>query len=98
MLRLLIFACPLHQPTRYRTAVYEDWVKAEDTGSVPLLVDAAAKGVPEDLTITYRISQLGGVIMDEKITTLPGADIQSLRKIAQPDKKEARWARRTLHK
>ena len=85
-------------PTRYRTSVYESWAQSQETGSIPLLVDAAAKGKPDDLSIIYRISQLAGVVMDDKIASLPGADIKSLRKIAPPDRKEAKWARRTLHK
>lgn len=78
--------------------MYEDWAETQDTSSIPLQVEAAAKGTSEDLSIIYRISQLTGLIMDEKITSLPGADVQNLRKIALPDRKEARWARRTLHK
>ena len=85
-------------PIRYRTAVYEEWAENQDTSCSPLLVNAAAKRMSKDLSTIYRISQLAGVIMDDRIAALPGADTQSLRKIALPDKKEARWARRTLHK
>ena len=82
----------------YRTAVYEAWVQNQGTSSVPLLAEAAAKGITEDLSIIYRISQLAGVIIDDRIASLPGAEVQNLRKIALPDRKEAKWARRTLHK
>ena len=78
--------------------MYEDWAEKQDTSCCPLLVSPAAKGMSEELSTIYRISQLAGVMMDDRIATLPGADTQSLRKIALPDRKEAKWARRTLHK
>ena len=78
--------------------MYEDWARSQETNSVPLLVNAVTKGTPEDLRIIYRISQLAGVIMDERVATLHGAETENLRKIATPDRREARWARRTLHK
>ena len=85
-------------PLRYRTSVYEDWARTQETSSVPLLANAVAKRTQEDLQTIYRISQLTGVIMDEKVATLHGAETDNLRKIAMPDRREARWARRTLHK
>ena len=83
---------------RYRTSVYESWSQTQETGSIPLLADAASKGKSDDRSNIYRLSQLAGVIMDDKIAALPGASVQNLRKIAPPDRREARWARRTLHK
>lgn len=78
--------------------MYENWAQNQETSSIPLLADAAIKGKSEDLSIIYRLSQLAGVVMDDKIASLPGANVQNLRKIAPPDRKEAKWARRTLHK
>ena len=85
-------------PTRYRTSVYESWAQCQETSSIPLLADAAIMGKSDDLSIIYRLSQLAGMVMDDKIASLPGANVQNLRKIAPPDRKEAKWARRTLHK
>lgn len=82
----------------YRTSLYESWAQYQETSSIPLLADAAIRGKSDDLSIIYRLSQLAGVVMDDKIASLPGANVQNLRKIAPPDRKEAKWARRTLHK
>lgn len=95
----LNFQCSLIiLPASYRTSLYESWAECQETGSIPLLADAAIKGKSDDLSIIYRLSHLAGVVMDDKIASLPGANVQNLRKIAPPDRKEAKWARRTLHK
>ena len=78
--------------------MYESWAECQETSSIPLLADAAIKSKSDDLSIIYRLSHLAGVVMDDKIASLPGANVQNLRKIAPADRKEAKWARRTLHK
>ena len=68
--------------------MYESWAQCQETGSIPLLADAAIKGKSDDLSIIYRLSQLAGVVMDDKIISLPGAIVQNLRQIAPPDRQE----------
>ncbi len=54
--------------------------------------------VHKDLVTLYRITQLTGVILDERVAELGGADINKCTSIAQPDRDEMEAARRTLHK
>ncbi len=54
-----------------------------------------------ELQVACRTSQLAGVMMDDRITTmeLPGAtDLANLKRIAAADQDEVQWARRTLHR
>lgn len=62
------------------------------------MAEPVAKGNNDDLNIIYRLSLLTGVMLDDRIQLLPGAEIGNLRKIASADRKEAQWARRSLHK
>lgn len=62
-----------------------------------LRVGLARSTVHKDLVTIYRITQLTGVILDERVTELGGADIKKCTIIAQPDRAEMEAARRTLH-
>ena len=62
------------------------------------MAQPAAKSTNDDLNIIYRLCLLTGVMLDDRIQSLPGAEVERLRKIASADRKEAQWARRTLHK
>ena len=64
---------------------------------MPINVDVVCRGKEEDLRVIHRISNLVGVLLDEKVKSLTGVDISSLRKISSSDRKEAQWARRTLN-
>ena len=81
----------------YKTALYQLWGE-EGTSGVPVKVHLHTRGITDDLKVVYRISQLVGVAMDNKIDSLPGADVGKLRRMAGPDIKEAQWTRRVLHK
>jgi len=63
-----------------------------------LRVQSASRDVEKDLPILYRLSKLAGVMMDDNIASLPGADVKDLRRIASADQREAQWARKTLHR
>lgn len=63
-----------------------------------LKVQSASRDVEKDLPILYRLSKLAGVMMDDNIASLPGADVSDLRRIAAADQREAQWARKTLHR
>ena len=81
----------------YKTALYLLWVK-EGSPITPIRLQMPAREMSGDIKVVYRISQLIGLIMDENISSLPGADTSRLRKVAGPDQKEAVWTRRVLHK
>ncbi len=55
------------------------------------------RGKEEDLRVIHRISNLVGVLLDDQIKSLSGVDIGALRRVSSSDRKEAQWARRTLH-
>ena len=63
-----------------------------------LRVQSASRDVEKDLPILYRLSKLAGVMMDDNIASLPGADMRDLQRIASADQREAQWARKTLHR
>ena len=65
---------------------------------MPVNIQVRSRGISEDVKVVYRISQLIGVAMDDRIDQLPGADVSSLRRVASQDMREARWTRRVLHK
>lgn len=60
-------------------------------------MEVACRGKEEDLRVIHRISNLVGVLLDDQVKALTGVDVSSLRKISSLDRKEAQWARRTLH-
>lgn len=62
------------------------------------MAEPASKGNNDDLNIFYRLSLLSGIMLDDRIQSLPGAEVGNLRRIANADRKEAQWSRRTLHK
>ena len=62
------------------------------------MVQSASRDAEKDLPIISCISKLAGVVMDDLIVSLPGADMGDLRRIAAADQREAQWARKTLHR
>ena len=73
------------------------WVEQEGAAT-PIQAHLNSSAITEDIKTVYRISQLVGVVLDERIDSLPGADVEKLRRVAGPDQKEAQWTRRILHK
>lgn len=81
----------------YKTALYQLWV-TEDTTGTPVRIHVRGRGINDDVKVTYRISQLIGVAMDDSIDQLPGADTSKLRRVVRQDLRETQWTRRVLHK
>lgn len=81
----------------YMTSLYQIWSQ-EETAKIPVRAHLHGRGISEDVKVAYRISQLIGVAMDDRIRQLPGADLSRLRRVTQEDLKEAQWTRRVLHK
>lgn len=79
------------------TALYQLW-SHEETLEVPVRAQLRPRGISEDVKVAYRISQLIGVTMDDRVGQLPGANLDRLRRVAQEDLREAQWTRRVLHK
>jgi hypothetical protein len=79
------------------TGLYQLWGQ-EETASLPVKLQLHTRGISDDIKVVYRISQLVGVAMDDRIDKLPGADVSRLRRIAKQDLKGVQWARRVLHK
>lgn len=79
------------------TTLYQLWAQ-EETSEVPVKIQIRNRGISDDVKVVYRISQLIGVAMDDRIDQLPGADISKLRRVAKQDLREAEWTRRALHK
>ncbi len=84
-------------PRSYNTTLYQLWSR-EETSGAPINIQLRSRGITEDVKVVYRISQLIGVAMDDRIDQLPGADVSTLRRVAKQDMREARWTRRVLHK
>lgn len=80
----------------FSTALYQIWEKENGT-ETPINVEVVCRGKEEDLRTIHRISTLVGVLLDEQVKSLAGVDVGSLRRISSSDRKEAQWARRTLH-
>ncbi len=70
----------------------------EGSQDSPVRVSLQSRGITDDLKVVYRISQLIGVAMDDRIASLPGADVKELRRVADSDRKEIAWTRRILHR
>ena len=66
--------------------------------TTPLQACVHSSAITDDIKTVYRISQLVGVVLDDRIASLPGADVKKMRRIAGPDRREARWTRRVLQK
>ncbi len=79
------------------TSLYQLWCQ-EETAGVPARIHLRNRGLSDDIKVVYRISQLIGVAMDDRIDKLPGADVSKLRRVTKQDLKEVQWTRRTLHK
>lgn len=83
--------------TSYMTGLYQLWGQEETVG-LPVKLQLHSRGISDDIKVVYRISQLIGVAMDDRIDKLPGANVSKLRRVAKQDLKEVNWARRLLHK
>lgn len=81
----------------FKTTLYHLWGE-EGCTDTPIQAHLHTTGITEDIKVVYRISQLVGVVLDNRIDALPGADVSKLRRVAGPDQKEAQWTRRVLHK
>ena len=79
------------------TSLYQLWTR-EETAETPVKALLHPRGIGEDIKVVYRISQLIGVAMDDRINQLPGANTDRLRSVAREDLREAQWTRRALHK
>ena len=79
------------------TGLYQLWSQ-EETANTPVSTHLRSRGITEDVKVAYRISQLIGVAMDDRIGQLPGANVGRLRRVAREDLREAQWTRRVLHK
>ena len=66
--------------------------------ATPIQAHVMSSAITEDIKTVYRISQLVGVVLDDQISSLPGADVKKLRRMSRPDLREAAWTRRVLHK